>query len=72
MPFKSIEVDREKCISAGSCVAVAPEVFALDDEGKAIIVNATGDPDEVILDAARACPTQAIIITDLAGQQLVP
>lgn len=51
---------------------MAPEVFALDDEGKAIIVNATGDPDEVILDAARACPTQAIIITDLAGQQLVP
>lgn len=72
MPFKSIEVDREKCISAASCVAVAPEVFELDDEGKAVVKNPTGDPDEAILDAARACPTQAIIVTDESGKQLVP
>ncbi len=72
MPYKSIVVDREKCISAGSCVAVAPEVFELDGEGKAIVKNATGDSDEMILDAAKACPTLAITLIDSNGKQVVP
>ncbi len=72
MPYKSIVVDREKCISAGSCVAVAPEVFELDGEGKAVVKNATGDSDEMILDAARACPTLAITLVDSNGKQVVP
>ncbi|MEK7639967.1 MAG: ferredoxin [Patescibacteria group bacterium] len=72
MPYKSIVVDREKCISAGSCVAVAPEVFELDAEGKAIVTNATGASDEAILDAARACPTLAITLIDSNGKQVVP
>lgn len=72
MPYKSIVVDREKCISAGSCVAVAPEVFELDGEGKAVVKNVTGDSDEIILDAARACPTLAITIIDNNGKQIVP
>lgn len=72
MPFKSIVVDREKCISAGSCVAVAPEVFELDGEGKAVVKNATGDSDEMIIDAAKACPTLAITIIGEDGKQIVP
>ncbi|MDP2789849.1 MAG: ferredoxin [bacterium] len=72
MPYKSIIVDREKCISAGSCVAVAPEVFELDGEGKAVVKNATGDSDEMILDAAKACPTLAITLIDSNGKQVVP
>lgn len=72
MPFKSIVVDREKCISAGSCVAVAPEVFELDGEGKAVVKNATGDSDEMIIDAAKACPTLAITIIGEDGKQVVP
>lgn len=72
MAFKSIVVDREKCISAGSCVAVAPEVFELDGEGKAIVKSMTGDTDDMIVDAAKACPTLAITIVDSAGKQVVP
>jgi ferredoxin len=67
-----IVVDREKCISAASCVAVAPEVFELDGEGKAIVKSATGNDDQTIIEAAKSCPTQAIIITDDAGKQIVP
>lgn len=67
-----IIVDREKCISAASCVAVAPEVFELDGEGKAVVKSATGDPDDVIIDAAKACPTLAITIIGEDGKQIVP
>lgn len=56
------EVKRDLCIGAASCVAVAPETFALDDENIAIIKNPAGNPDETILMAAQACPTKAIYL----------
>lgn len=59
-----VEVIREKCISAGSCVAIAPGVFDLDEEGIAIILSQDGNDDETKLLAAQSCPTAAIIVTD--------
>lgn len=59
-----VQVIREKCISAGSCVAIAPGVFDLDEEGIAIILSQDGNDDETKLLAAQSCPTAAIIVTD--------
>lgn len=67
-----ISVDREKCISAATCIAIAPETFELDGEGKAVVKNPTGNDEAAIIEAAKSCPTQAIIITDESGKQLVP
>ena len=67
-----ISVDREKCISAATCIAIAPETFELDGEGKAVIKNPIGNDEATIIEAAKSCPTQAIIITDENGKQLVP
>jgi ferredoxin len=68
-----VKVDRAACISAGSCIAISPAVFAFDGENKAI-VNGTGqDTPENILAAAQSCPTKAIIIQDATtGQQVWP
>ena len=80
-----IKVDRELCIGAASCIALLPEVFELDEEAKAVIKRAAGDktsewtdykdlPVEasMILEAARSCPTNAIIIEDDNGKQIYP
>ena len=69
-----VHIDRDMCIGAASCVAVAPKAFNLDNEAKAIILpTATEEVDETILDSARACPVAAIIITDATtGEQLFP
>lgn len=67
-----IVLKRDKCISAGTCVAISPEVFELDDEGKVTLKNPTGDDEQTIIDAARSCPTQAIEIYDDDGKQIVP
>jgi len=57
-----IEVDRDLCIGSGDCVDAAPEVFALDDEGKAVVLDPDGaTPDEVV-DGARNCPVTAIFV----------
>jgi len=59
-----VEVIRDKCISAASCVAIAPKVFQLDEEDIAIVISQDGEDDETKLLAAQSCPTAAIIVVD--------
>lgn len=66
-------VDRNLCIGAGSCVAVAPLAFALDNEAKAIVLPTVNDTtDDVLLESARACPVAAIFVHDETGKQIFP
>ena len=67
-----IEIDRDLCIGAESCVIVAPEVYEMDDENKAILKDPKGADDETILMSAQACPVAAIILYDENGNQLYP
>ncbi|MDF1496447.1 MAG: ferredoxin [Patescibacteria group bacterium] len=67
-----IVVDRDLCIGAAPCVTVAPGVFQLDEENKAIIVDAKGADDDTILLAAESCPVQAILLYDEDGEQIYP
>jgi ferredoxin len=68
-----VSINRDLCIGAATCVALAPEVFTLDSEAKAIIldtgINTSG---EVLIDAARGCPTAAISIMDATGNKIAP
>ena len=66
-----INVDRELCIGAAPCVAVAGNVFQLDEEGKAIIIGPSTDDTNTRL-AAEACPVRAIFLYDEKKQQLFP
>lgn len=67
-----IYVDRDLCIGAASCIAIAPGVFKLDEENKAVVYDAKGADDETILLAAQSCPTRAIILFDEDGNQIYP
>lgn len=68
----TVEVDRKLCISAASCVAIAPDVFELDSEGIAVVKNPKGADWKTILDAAQSCPVNAIILKDKNGKQIFP
>lgn len=69
----TISVDRDLCIGAASCVAVAPRTYVLDNEAKAIFLpSAQEENEEIQLDAAKACPVAAIIIKDESGKQVYP
>ncbi len=68
-----IKVDRDLCIGAASCVALAMKTFALDSENKAIVIDKEGDNAEAIKLAAESCPTKAIILEDAeTGEQEYP
>jgi len=57
---KKLVVAKETCIGCGLCVTVAPNTFKLGDDGKAEVVNPTGDPQEKIQEAVSSCPVNAI------------
>lgn len=67
-----IKVINDKCISAAICVIQAPQTFDLDDDGIAYVKEGTWDEALIIMKAAKSCPTTAIIIEDLDGNQLYP
>lgn len=86
--IKYLMVDRDLCIGAASCIVIYPEVFALDDENKAVILQ-KGDvrtsektdvdllevsavDDDTLLLAAQSCPTLAIFLYDEQGTQVFP
>lgn len=66
-------VDRNLCIGAATCVAVAPQTFQLDREAKAVILE-TSDLDTIdtIIEAAKSCPVAAIFIEDEKGNRIFP
>lgn len=69
----TIEVDPNVCIGAAPCTGVAPQSFALDDAGKAVILRSVDqDTADNILNAARSCPVSAIKVTDPTGKVVFP
>ena len=68
MPYTAT-IDSAACAAHGDCEAIAPEIFAIEDVA---VVVGTG-PDELLLEAARICPSVAIVVTDAAsGRRLYP
>ena len=61
-------IDAGACAAHGDCEAIAPEVFAIEDVA---VVVGTGQ-DELMLAAAQACPSVAIVISDASGRRLYP
>lgn len=58
-----VSVDPEQCIGSGDCTRVAPAAFRLDeDQGVSVAIPAgvAAADVQVLLQAARGCPTQAI------------
>ena len=71
MPVRA-HIDRHKCIGAGNCITLAPTAFdwLKGDFGKAEVVDPESVEEELLREAAFACPTNAITIDDVA--ELLP
>jgi ferredoxin len=62
-----VTIDTDKCISAGQCVLVAPDVFdQRDEDGLVILLNASPSLNQAVdvTQAATLCPALAITIED--------
>ena len=72
MRIMKVSVDRELCAGLGNCVAVAPGVFELDSENKAMVIDPSSTSEAKLMEAAESCPFNDIIIEDDQGNQLYP
>ena len=63
-----IIVEPSLCLAFGSCEVLAPKVFVVEKNRqinpKAIVISETAEDFDTIMDAAKTCPTKAIIIID--------
>ena len=67
-----LEVDRDLCVTLAICLGLAPETFELDTEGKAVFKNVNGDDMHTLMESAKGCPVNAIIIRNKEGKRLWP
>ena len=65
----NVLIDRQACLAYGDCAELAPEAFEVDDTAHHV-----GDaPPRKMVDAARACPSEAITLIDAeTGEQVFP
>ena len=64
-------VDPRLCIGSSNCAEEAPDAFYVDERGLARLVSPQA-PDDAVLRGARACPVDAIRVTDMDGRGVHP
>ena len=68
----NVRIVRQECCGNGECHNIAPDVFALDSKGKAVVIDAEAATVELLIEAAEACPCSAIIVEDDDGNAVFP
>ncbi len=59
-----IRIDPDLCTGHGRCYALAPALFAADDDGNGVVIDEQVPPDRET-DARRAvssCPERAVVL----------
>jgi ferredoxin len=62
-----VVVDQDKCVGAGQCVLLAPEVFDQRDEDGVVVLLQENPPAELhdaVRQAAQVCPALAIELAE--------
>ncbi len=55
------KVDQEKCVGCGTCAAIAPDMFEMNDSGKAQVKDGDFSSQEDLMNQAKdSCPANAI------------
>lgn len=68
----TLDVDRDLCVTLAVCLGIAPEVYELDAEGKAVIKDADGTDIKTILEACKGCPVNALTLHHPNGKRIWP
>ncbi len=57
---KCIVIDVYECNGCGSCVEICPEVFAMDDGEKAVLLDSEAEVTDKVEEAAAYCAQKCI------------
>jgi ferredoxin len=62
-----VTADEEKCVAAGLCASIAPDVFdQRDEDGVVVVLNSSplSDSGDEVHRAAASCPARAILVKE--------
>ncbi len=62
-----INVDENKCIGCGACVAVDSEHFAFNDQGLSSVIKQ--EVTDSVKEAKDACPVDAITVENAGNEE---
>ena len=57
---KGVVVDKAKCIACGACMAICPDVFQADDDGRSEVIEGSDQSLQCVETAIGSCPKEAI------------
>jgi len=61
---KEIVIDQEECLGCEACVETCPEVFALDDDEIAYVIDGANPDSDCVEEAIASCPAECITIEE--------
>ena len=67
-----VRILRKHCCGNAVCTEIAPDVFVLDTQRKATVLDPEAAALETLIEAAEACPCQAIVVEDDEGNAIFP
>jgi ferredoxin len=68
-----VRIERSLCTATlRNCALIAPAVFQIDAEGKAVVADPQGADEKTVLKAALACQQRAVIVTEDDGTPIWP
>ena len=62
--FMNPVVDQDLCIGCGLCTSICPEVFEMNDDGKAVVIAGAdfAAVEATLTEAVESCPVAAITL----------
>jgi ferredoxin len=64
-----VQIDKDACLAYGDCAELAPDAFQV----KKVAEVVGRAPSQQLIDAARACPSEAITLIDSdTGERVYP
>ena len=67
-----VKINKEECISCGSCEAMNEKLFKLDDEMKSEYIGEGDVSIDEVLEVAKICPVMAIEVYDDKDKKIYP
>lgn len=69
-----VTVEADLCAGCAVCESAAPDVFKMDDNNIAVVLpdGLAKAENDLVIEAAQGCPSEAIIVVDAAGKKIVP
>lgn len=61
-PDTTVTIDPTRCFGSGECVMAAPDAFAFDDEGVAVVVDVAPLSPEALDRIVEQCPSGAFSV----------